>query len=110
MYVVMEETPIFFIDDIIRNTKTSSPIRHTAHIHGVVPAKRDALKPQGQWNAEEIVADGSKIKVTVNGKVVVDADLSTIKETADVTRSGDHNAKGYIGFLGHGDPVGIPQY
>jgi hypothetical protein len=76
-------------------------------IYGVVPAKRDALKPLGQWNSEEIVADGSHIKVTVNGTVVVDADLSTIDKPLDgKSHPGLHNAKGFIGFLGHGsDPV-----
>ncbi len=82
------------------------PYQAHGSIYGVVPAKRDALKPQGQWNSEEIVAKGSKIKVTVNGKVVVDADLNTIKETIDHhAHPGLHNPKGYIGFLGHGDPV-----
>jgi hypothetical protein len=82
------------------------PYQVHGSIYGIVPAKRDALKPQGEWNQEEISADGSKIKVTVNGKVVVDADLSTIKDTIDHNNHpGLHNAKGHLGFLGHGDPV-----
>ena len=64
------------------------------------------LKPLVSGTREVIVADGSNIKVTVNGKVIVDADLSTIKETVDHNdHPGLHNAKGDIGFLGHGDPV-----
>ena len=56
--------------------------------------------------AEEIIADGSHIKVTVNGTLIVDADLSKIDKTPDHQKHpGLHNAKGYVGWLGHGDPV-----
>ena len=97
---------IQILDDRDPKYKDLQPYQAHGSIYGVVPAKRDALKPVGEWNSEEIVADGSKIKVTVNGRVVVDADLSTIKETIDHnTHPGLHNAKGFIGFLGHGDPV-----
>jgi hypothetical protein len=99
---------IQILDDRHENYKNLHDYQAHGSIYGVVPAKRDALKPQGQWNSEEIVADGSKVKVTVNGKVIVDADLSTVKETADHNEhAGLHNAKGHIGFLGHGDPVGF---
>jgi hypothetical protein len=75
-------------------------------IYGVVAAKRGALKPVGEWNQEEILADGGRIRVTVNGTVVVDADISKINEPIDGREHpGLHNAKGYIGWAGHGDPV-----
>jgi hypothetical protein len=71
-----------------------------------VPAKRGALRPTGEWNEEEIVADGSRIKVTVNGKVILDTDIAGIKETPDhQDHTGMHNAKGHIAFLGHRTPV-----
>jgi hypothetical protein len=103
-----EGMEIQILDD--RNKKYEGwlqPYQVHGSIYGVVPAKRDALKPQGEWNSEEIVADGSKIKVTVNGKVIVDADLGNIKETIDhKEHPGLHNPKGYIGILGHErDPV-----
>jgi hypothetical protein len=75
-------------------------------IYGVVAAKRGFLKPVGQWNSEEIVADGGHIKVTLNGTVILDADISKIDKTVDGQKHpGLHNAKGYIGWAGHGDPV-----
>jgi len=77
-------------------------------IYGVVPAKRGHLKPAGEWNSEEILADGPHIKVTLNGVVIVDADLSKIDANDTIDHRphpGLHNAKGHIGFLGHGDPV-----
>jgi len=82
------------------------PYQVHGSIYGVVPAKRGHLKPAGEWNSEEICAKGSKIKITLNGTVIVDADLSEITETIDHREHpGLHNEKGYIGFLGHGDRV-----
>ena len=52
------------------------------------------------------MANGSCIKVTLNGTVILDADIADIKETMDHRdHPGLHNAKGYIGWAGHGDPV-----
>jgi hypothetical protein len=97
---------IQILDDSDPVYKDLQPYQFHGSIYGVVPAKRGALKPVGQWNREEIVATGSHIKVTVNGKVIVDADLSKIDKTMDHhEHPGLHNAKGYIGWLGHGDPV-----
>ena len=71
-------------------------------IYGVVSAKRGFLKPTGQWNQEEILADGPHIKVTLNGTVITDADLSKIEKSIDDhDHPGLHNAKGYISWLGH---------
>ena len=82
------------------------PYQVDGSIYGVVPAKRGFLKPVGQWNSEEIVADGSHIKVTLNGTVINDVDLSKITKTPDgKAHPGLHNAKGYIGWTGHNDPV-----
>ena len=97
---------IQILDDGHDRYKNLKPYQFHGSIYGVVPAKRGQLKPVGQWNAEEIACNGSKVKITVNGTVVVDADLSKIKETADHRKHpGLHNEKGYIGFLGHGSPV-----
>ena len=74
-------------------------------IYGVVPAKTGALKPVGEWNYEEIVAIGPQIKVTVNGQVIVDADITNAKPIHEAEHPGLHNKSGFIGFLGHGDPV-----
>jgi len=80
--------------------------QHHGSIYGIVPAKTGFRKPAGEWNSEEIMADGSHIKVTLNGHVIVDADLSKIEKTADgKNHPGMHNEKGFIGFLGHGDRV-----
>ena len=74
-------------------------------IYGVVPAKTGALKPLGEWNYEEVIAIGPFIKVIVNGQLIVDADITNAKPIHNADHPGLHNKSGFVGFLGHGDPV-----
>jgi len=99
---------IQILDDSHPKYKNLQPYQFHGSIYGVVPAKRGALKPPGEWNSEEIYAKGSHIRVTLNGVVIVDADISEIdpNHTMDHQKHpGLHNKKGYIGFLGHGDRI-----
>jgi len=75
-------------------------------VYGVIPAKRGYLKPVGEWNYQEVMVQGSKIKITLNGTVIVDGDLlDAIKNgTIDGKKHpGLKRTTGHIGFLGHGD-------
>jgi len=81
---------------------TLKPYQHHGSIYSLVPAKTGHMKPEGQWNSEEILCQGSKIKVTLNGAVIVDADLATLGDAAKNQRA---RTKGYLGLLGHHDRV-----
>jgi 3-keto-disaccharide hydrolase len=82
------------------------PEQYHGSIHDVVPAKRGFLKKAGEWNAEEISAAGRRIQVKLNGTVIVDADLDTIKDPEVLKKHpGLARSKGHIGFLGHGSRV-----
>ena len=82
------------------------PTQYHGSIYDVVGAKTGALKPAGEWNKEEIIADGRRIKVTLNGKVIVDANLDDVKDQAVLTKHpGLARTAGRIGFLGHGSRV-----
>jgi hypothetical protein len=77
-------------------------------VYGVIPAKRGFLLPTGEWNKEEIIAKGNKIKVILNGTVILDGDIKEASKNGTM----DHNKHpgllrktGHIGFLGHGDVV-----
>lgn len=77
-------------------------------VYGIIPAKRGYLKPVGEWNYQEVVANGDNIKVTLNGTVILDGNIreATKDGTADKQKHpGLFNEKGHIGFLGHGSPV-----
>lgn len=80
------------------------PEQYNGSIYGVVPARTGFQKPAGEWNQEEIMANGRHIRVTLNGVVIADFDLSLVKE-AEVLKKhpGVSHKTGYIGILGHKD-------
>ncbi len=80
--------------------------QHHGSVYDVIPARTGFLKPAGEWNQEEIRAEGSRIRVTLNGVVILDADLSLVRE-AEVLKKhpGLQRKSGHIGFLGHGSLV-----
>jgi HEAT repeat protein len=74
-------------------------------VYGVIPARREFLKPVGEWNEEEIWIQGTRIKVTLNGTVIVDGDIAEASKNGTIDHNehpGLKNTKGHIGFLGHG--------
>ena len=91
-------------------------------VYGVIPAKRIKHKPLGEWSTEEIRVEGDRIKVTVNGEVIVDGNIRTACKGHNMAPAGsdtnpytvDHrnhpgmfNKKGYISFCGHGEGLKI---
>ena len=95
------------LDDSADVYKNIEPYQHHGSIYGIFPAKQGSLNPVGQWNSEEIVCDGTKIKVTVNGKVIIDNDLDTTRNgTVDgKDHPGRLRKSGHLGLLGHGSRV-----
>lgn len=82
------------------------PTQYHGSVYDVFPAKTGHLKPAGQWNSEEIVADGRRIKVTLNGAVILDVNLDDMKDPAVLAKHpGLKRTSGHIGFLGHGTLV-----
>jgi hypothetical protein len=88
--------------------KDLHPYQYHGSIYGVVPAKRGFLKPVGEWNYEEVIAKGPKIKVILNGTVITDADITAARENGTMdgkAHPGLKRDRGHIGFLGHGSIV-----
>ena len=84
------------------------PYQYHGSVYGIIPAKQGFLKPVGEWNEEEVIAQGNKIKVILNGEVILEGDiaLATKEGTADhKEHPGLLNKTGHIGFLGHGSPL-----
>jgi hypothetical protein len=74
--------------------------------YGMAAAQRGYLRPTGEWNFQEVTVTGSKIKVELNGSVILDTDLSTAKDfMANSAHPGKDRTSGYFGFAGHSDPV-----
>jgi hypothetical protein len=80
--------------------------QHHGSIYDVIPARTGFLRPAGEWNAEEIRAEGRRVRVTLNGVIILDADLETVREPAVLARHpGLQRTTGHIGLLGHGSLV-----
>jgi len=75
-------------------------------IYGMVAAQRGYQHPIGEWNYQEVTVQGSKIKVELNGTVILDADVNDVKEfMGGKAHPGKDNKIGHFGFAGHNDPV-----
>jgi HEAT repeat protein len=84
------------------------PYQYHGSVYGVIPAKRGYLKPVGEWNSEEVNIQGTKIKVILNGSVIVDGDIADPGDKGTIDGNehpGLKNKTGHIGFLGHGSVV-----
>lgn len=100
--------------------KGIQPYQIHGSIYGVVGAKHLDFGPIKQWHTEEIKAVGDQITVTVDGQVIVDANIREACQGHAVDPDGgkqnpymiDHrnhpglfNKEGYISFCGHGPGV-----
>jgi len=84
------------------------PYQYHGSVYGVIPAKRDYLKPVGEWNYQEVDVKGTQIKITLNGTVIVDGDIAEPRDKGTMDHNehpGLKNTRGHIGFLGHGSVV-----
>jgi hypothetical protein len=82
------------------------PAQYHGSIYDVIPAKQGFKRPTGEWNEEEITANGRRITVKLNGTVILDADLDSVRDPEVLKRHpGLQRASGHIGLLGHGSRV-----
>ncbi|HWY77744.1 MAG TPA: DUF1080 domain-containing protein [Verrucomicrobiae bacterium] len=74
--------------------------------YGMVAAARGYQRPIGAWNYEEVTVIGSKMKVELNGFIILDCDLSTVHEFMhNSAHPGKDRTFGHFGLAGHNDPV-----
>jgi hypothetical protein len=99
LQILDNEAPIY---------KDLQPYQYHGSVYGVIPAKRGYLKPTGEWNYQEVIADGDHIKVILNGTTILDGNIREAAKNGTMDHK-DHpglfNKKGHIGFLGHGSEV-----
>jgi hypothetical protein len=106
-YVGME---LQILDDEADRYKNLQPWQYHGSIYGVIAAERGHLRPVGEWNYQEVYANGSHIRIVLNGETILDGDIYKASkggtETLDNrSHPGLLNKSGHIGFLGHGDPL-----
>ncbi len=100
-----EAMELQILDNTAEMYKDLKEYQYHGSVYGVIPAKRGFLKPVGEWNYQEVTAVGNKIKVVLNGEVILDGDIKEAAANGTIDgkkHPGLFNPKGHIGFLGHG--------
>ena len=102
-YVGME---LQILDNTAEVYKDLKCYQYHGSVYGVIPALRGYLASVGEWNRQEVIADGTRITVILNGHPIVDGDIGIYVENGRTIDGREHpglgNEKGHIGFLGHG--------
>ena len=83
------------------------PYQYHGSVYGWIPARRGFLKPVGEWNYQEVIADGNNITVILNGTVIVEGNLKEATKDSSPERvpATLFYEKGHIAFLGHNSVV-----
>ncbi len=82
------------------------PAQYHGSVYDVFPAKQCCRKAVGEWNEEEITADGRHVVVKLNGQNITDADLDSVTDPLVLKKHpGLARTIGHIGLLGHGTRV-----
>jgi hypothetical protein len=82
------------------------PEQYHGSVYDLIPARTGFRKPVGEWNEEEITANGRQVTVKLNGVIILDANLDIVKEPKLLEKHpGAARTAGHIGFLGHGSHV-----
>ena len=104
-YVGMCELQV--LDDSAKKYAKLHPAQYHGSAYGMAPAARGYQRPVGEWNFQEVTVDGSRIKVELNGTLILNADLANVeKPMYDLGKfKGRLRKSGYFGFAGHGDAV-----
>lgn len=104
-YVGME---LQIIDNEAPVYKNLQVYQYHGSVYGVIPAKRGFQKPTGEWNYQEVIANGDNIKVILNGTTILDGNIREASKNGTIDKKqhpGLLNKSGHIGFLGHGSQV-----
>ncbi len=100
-YVGME---LQILDDSSPVYANLQPYQYHGSVYGVIAAERGHLKPVGEWNEQEVTVRGSRIRVVLNGNVIVDGDVLEASRNGTLDKQehpGLRRAAGHIGFLSH---------
>ncbi len=79
---------------------TLKPWQFTGSLYGAVPpGDRRALRPVGEWNRFELLYQGSRLAVALNGRVLYDVDTHALEVDPPFA---ERAAAGFIGLQHHG--------
>ncbi|HQK77004.1 MAG TPA: DUF1080 domain-containing protein [Candidatus Hydrogenedentes bacterium] len=105
-HAAYEGMELQILDDTAEKYNELQPYQYHGSIYGVVPAKKGFLRPVGEWNEQEVIAEGRHIVVKLNGEVIVDANIEEASKNGTMDgkeHPGLLRDSGRLGFCGHGD-------
>jgi hypothetical protein len=91
-------------DDYARRSSPREPWQYTGSIYGVQAPSDRVSWEAGRWQEMVIIAEGLRIRVGLNGKKIVDTDLTYYAHLVD-THPGLARRAGYIGLQSDGSRV-----
>ncbi len=95
---------IQILDDSAEQWSGLRPDQYTGSIYGIQAPSERAGGKAGQWQKMVIGCSGSRVKVVVNGRTVVDTDMSFYPYKFE-THPGLTRRSGYIGLQSHGTKI-----
>ncbi|WP_154856502.1 DUF1080 domain-containing protein [Cyclobacterium xiamenense] len=104
-YVGME---LQILDDTAEIYSQLKEYQYHGSLYGVAAATKGHQKPVGEWNYQEVIVQGDRIQVILNGTNILDVNIAEAKKNGTLDgreHPGLLRDKGHIGFLGHGDVV-----
>ena len=94
------------IDNSSKRYRDIHPWQKHGSLYDVFPAETGSLRPAGDWNSQEVFVQARRIKVVLNGRLILDADLDTVTDPEILSKHpGLRRTSGHIGFLGHDEPI-----
>ena len=92
------------LDDYGPKWKNLKPVQFTGSIYAVQAPSSRVTKKAGEWQSMRIRCNGNQCCVWINGKCIIDANLSKLVPKAkNVT--GLKRTQGFIGLQNHASPV-----
>ncbi|TVQ02362.1 MAG: DUF1080 domain-containing protein [Balneolaceae bacterium] len=95
---------IQILDDYAERYANLQPWQYTGSIYDVLAPSKRVTKPAGEWQQMKIVAKGPRVQVTLNGEMILSANLINHMEKAS-GHPGLVRRSGYIGLQNHSDRV-----
>jgi len=92
------------LDDYAAEYAKLRPWQYCGSVYGIQAPSVRATKKAGEWQHYTIVAEGPRVKITLNNQLIVDADLISHMDQ-ETSHPGLKRRSGYIGLQCHSSKV-----
>lgn len=95
---------IQILDDYAERYSELKPFQYTGSIYNIKAPSKKVTRKAGEWQSMAIRADGTEIRVTLNGEQIVNVDLNDHLDQVE-EQPGIVKKNGYIGLQNHSSRV-----